>query len=490
MNTKTALLNGSQAAEADRLSIAFGISGIELMRKAGKAVAYEIMNRWSQRPVVVLCGPGNNGGDGFVAAEQLSEAGWDVRIGLLCTKECLTGDARHYADKWLKTIEPLAPDVLAGAELIVDAVFGAGLSRAVEGLARETLIAADKIGCPIIAVDVPSGIMGDTGENMGAIKADITITFFRKKPGHLLLPGKYLCGDVIVADIGIPPSVLNTIEPNTFENSPELWLDALPKPQGDGNKYTRGHALLYGGYPVTGAARLAAHAAARIGAGLTTIAVHQVGFPIYATALTSVMVKPLNIPGDFNVLLDDKRFSAFLIGPGAGRDNEVRIMVLAMLGAGRPVILDADAISMFQDDVAALKKAIIYPCIMTPHEGEFERLYTLEGDKLTRARAAAKDSGAIIVLKGADTVISSPDGRAIINANGPPTLATAGAGDVLSGLILGLVTQGMDPFLAAAAAVWLHGAAAEAFGPCLIAEDIAEMLNYVFKHLRPETVHD
>jgi NAD(P)H-hydrate epimerase len=396
----------------------------------------------------------------------------------------LKGEAHHHAERWRGAVEPLTPAALEGAELVVDAIFGAGLSRALEGPAEETLAAAAQKGTPIVAIDVPSGVMGDTGEVLGAVAVVLTVTFFRKKPGHLLLPGRLLCGDVIVTDIGTPPSVLDTIMPKTFENDPALWLAHLPRPKSGGNKYSRGHALISGGYPMTGAARMAARAAARAGAGLTTIAVTEIALPIYAAALTSIMVRPIAAPADFDRLLEDRRISAFLIGPGAGVGEETRSRALAMLGSGRATLLDADAITSFQDDPEALDRAIVDACVVTPHEGEFKRVFDASGDKLQRTRAAARRSGAIIVLKGADTVIAAPDGRAIINANAPPTLATAGSGDVLSGIVLGLLAQGMEPFLAAAAAVWLHGAAAVAFGPGLIAEDLPDLLPSVFRRLQ------
>ena len=277
--------------------------------------------------------------------------------------------------------------------------------------------------------------------------------------------------------------MLEQIAPDTFENDPGLWLSDLPVPHDSGNKYTRGHALLLGGYPMTGAARIAARAATRAGAGLTTIAVPEVAMPIYAAALTSIMVQPLAVPEDFDRLLGDGRFSALLIGPGAGANVETRVRALAMLATGRPTLLDADALTAFQDDPSALERAIVGPCVLTPHDGEFRRLFDPSGDKLTRTRTTARRSGAIIVLKGSDTVITAPDGRAVVNANAPPTLATAGSGDVLSGILLGLLAQGMGPFLAAAAAVWLHGAAAAEFGPGLIAEDLPDLLPGVFRRL-------
>jgi NAD(P)H-hydrate epimerase len=483
MHSQTVLLDVRQMGEADRLTIAAGTPGDVLMENAGAAVAQAILKRWSARPVIVLCGPGNNGGDGFVTARHLVASGWSVRLALLGPRDRLKGDARHHADRWSGTVEPLTPALLDGAELVVDAVFGAGLSRALEGPAAATLAAARAKGLPIVAIDVPSGLMGDTGEALGAIAAVLTVTFFRKKPGHLLSPGRLLCGEVVVADIGTPLSVLDAILPKTFENDPALWWAHFPQPAEGGNKYTRGHALISGGYPMTGAARMAARAAARAGAGLTTIAVPAVALPIYAAALTSIMVHPIAVPDDFNRLLEDSRISAFLIGPGAGVGEETQTRALAMLGTGRATVLDADAITVFQDDPAMLDRAIVGACVMTPHEGEFKRVFDASGDKLSRTRTAARRSGAVIVLKGADTVIAAPDGRAIINANAPPTLATAGSGDVLGGILLGLLAQGMEPFVAAAAAVWLHGAAASAFGPGLLAEDLPDLLPGVLRRL-------
>jgi NAD(P)H-hydrate epimerase len=483
----TALMRVAQMVEADRLTIAGGTAGALLMQNAGEAVAEEILQRWSPCRVLVLCGPGNNGGDGFVVACVLAAAHWPVRIALLGPSDRLTGDAKIHAARWAGPIEVLAPAAVADAELVVDAVFGSGLSRALEENVTLTLAAARRRGAPLIAIDVPSGVMGDTGESFGAVAAHCTVTFARKKPCHVLLPGRDLAGDVVVADIGTPSSVLDGIAVDAWENDPALWLRELPRPTSGGNKYSRGHALLVGGYPMTGAARMAARAAARAGAGLTSIAVPDIALPIYAGALTSIMVHPLSRPEDFTQLLGDSRYTALLIGPGAGVDEITRARARAMLRTHRAVLLDADAISVFADRVEELAAAIHGPCILTPHEGEFARLFRASGDKLSRARSAARVSGAVIVLKGSDTVIAAPDGRAIVNSNAPANLATAGSGDVLGGVILGLLAQGMDGFLAAAAGVWLHGAAAADFGPGLLAEDLPDLLPGVLRRLDTKT---
>jgi NAD(P)H-hydrate epimerase len=472
--------------EADRAAVAAGTSGSVLMQNAGEAVVREIIRRWSPRPVTVLCGPGNNGGDGFVAGIALAAAGWPIRIALLGNPEDLRGDARLHAMRWSGRIDAVTPAAIDGAALVVDALFGSGLNRRLDSLVLETLSAVARLKLPLVAIDVPSGVMGDTGESLGAAAAACTVAFVRKKPGHVMLPGRDLCGEILVEDIGIPSAVLESLSIDSWENDPSVWRAYLPTAKSSANKYTRGHALLCGGYPMTGAARMAARAAARVGAGLTTVAVPGIAFSIYAATLTSIMVQSLTTNGDLTRLLADSRYTAFLIGPGAGISDATRESALEMLGTARPVLLDADAISVFASKTAELARAIRGPCVMTPHEGEFARVFDGTGDKLSRARAAARLSGAIIVLKGADTVVAAPDGRAVINTNAPASLATAGSGDVLGGLILGLLAQGMEPFAAAAAGVWIHGAAAARFGPGLIAEDLPDLVPAVLRDFEYE----
>jgi NAD(P)H-hydrate epimerase len=483
---QTALLSVAQMTAADRAAIAAGIPGVLLMQNAGSAVAREVARRWSSRPVTILCGPGNTGGDGFVAAATLAKDGWPVRVALFGRKEDLSGDALLVSKLWTGGVEAMTPVAIEGSAIVIDALFGSGLNRALDGPVADTLNACGQRRLPLVAIDVPSGVMGDTGASVGAAQAACTVTFARKKPGHVLFPGRALCGEVVVADIGIPSGVFDSLGIDTWENAPSLWLAQLPRAESAGNKYTRGHALLCGGYPMPGAARRAARAAARVGAGLTTIAVPEIAFPVYAAALTSIMVQPLAQHSDLTRLLSDSRYTAFLIGPGAGVNAATRGTALDLLATRRPVLLDADAITVFASKAADLKEAIRGPCIMTPHEGEFARVFDVRGDKLGRARAAARQSGAVIVLKGADTVIAAPDGRAIVNTNAPASLATAGSGDVVGGLILGLLTQGMDAFLAAAAGVWIHGAAAASFGPGLLAEDLPDLVPAVLRTLEHE----
>jgi hydroxyethylthiazole kinase-like uncharacterized protein yjeF len=442
------LLTAEEMGLADRLAIEAGVPGAELMEHAGRGVADEVSSRFPDAATVaVLCGPGNNGGDGFVAAHHLMERGYRVRLGFDGDPARLPKHAAAMAARYAGPREPLSPELVAGADVIVDALFGAGLGRPIEGKFAALVEAANKSGAPIVAVDVPSGIDGTTGEVRGvAIQALATVTFFRLKPGHLLLPGRLYCGAVRLIDIGIPDSVLLTVKPNTFANEPALWLPEYQWPTVEGHKYLRGHAVVASG-PIysTGAARMAARGALRIGVGLVTVA-----SPREALA--------------------------------------VNAMVLAALGAKPSVVLDADALTSFADDRDTLFEAIKSreaPVVVTPHEGEFARLF---GDvpgaaKVDRTRTAAARAGATVLLKGADTVIAAPNGEAAIDAAGTAWLATAGSGDVLGGMVLGLLAQGMTGFLGASAAVWMHGKAAEMFGPGLIAEDLPEMLPHVLRAL-------
>ena len=482
------LLGVAETYRADRAAIASGIPGTALMEAAGAAVADRIRARWTPRPVAVLCGPGNNGGDGFVAARLLAERGWPVSLALLGLRRALKGDAAAAARRWPGPAAPLSPAALDGAALAVDAVFGAGLDRPVDGAARAALEALAAAAVPSVAVDVPSGVSGDSGAVLGAAApAALTVTFFRRKPGHLLMPGRALAGEVHVADIGIPDGVLAEIAPRTWENGPALWRAALRRPALDGHKYDRGHAVVAGGAAMTGAARLAARAALRVGAGLVSVVCPPEAAPVHAADLASFLVVPASAPAELGRYAARRRGDAVLVGPGAGAGARTRLLVRAAARAAKPLVLDADALTAFAGDRAALFDAILgLPALLTPHEGEFARLFDAGGAKTDRARAAAASSGAAVLLKGADTVIAAPDGRAAINANAPPTLATAGSGDVLAGLAVGLTAQGIAPFEAGCAAAWIHGAAAGRFGPGLVADDLPGLVPPVLAALYAE----
>ena len=482
---KFALLTPLQMGDADRVTKASGIDGFGLMEAAGSAVAVAVGARWPMRPVTMLCGPGNNGGDGFVAARHLEAAGWPVQLALLGSRDKLSGEAAHAASLWKGPLVPFSPESLEGAGIVIDAIFGAGLSRPLDGKALAMVESLKVRGIPVCAVDVPSGIDGASGIILGAAApAALTVTFFRKKPGHLLYPGRGLCGDVEVADIGIPARVLDKIVPNTWENGPDLWLGGYPWPQAEGYKYKRGEVLVLGGEAITGASRMTAKAASRAGAGIVTLAAPARVWSIYATSLIDEIVHSFDGLKEFEALLADRRRNVIAIGPGAGVGASTRQFVLAALATKRVVVLDADALTSFAEAPQDLFQAIVGPCVLTPHAGEFRRLFHFEGDKLQRTRSAAKQSNAVVVLKGPDTVIAAPDGRAIINSNAPAQLSTGGSGDVLTGFVAALLAQGMPPFEAAAAAVWLHGAAATEFGLGLVAEDLANALPAVLQQLK------
>src|SRR5262245_33874232 len=490
------LLSTAEMAEADRRTIAGGTPGFELMRRAGAAVADAVVAaRPAGTKVAIVAGTGNNGGDGFVAAHLLRERNYRPRVLLVGDASRIKGDAAQARRLWDGAIEPATAENLADAQIIVDAIFGAGLDRPVDGRARAAIEAMNAASVPIVAVDLPSGISGNTGEVCGAaVTAAKTVTFFRRKPGHLLLPGRLHCGDVRVADIGIASAVLPGIAPKTFANAPALWARQFPRLRLDGHKYSRGHAVVVSGAAsFTGAARLAARGALRAGAGLVTIASPRDALAINATASLAVMVRQVDGAGELAAFLGDPRLNAVAIGPGCGVGWRTRDLTLATLAGERAAVLDADALTSFADDAARLVSAIKArphaATILTPHAGEFARLFGKFADisevhvKLEQARRAAVAAGAVIVLKGADTVIAAPDGRAAINENAPAWLATAGSGDVLAGFATGLLAQGMPGFEAACAAVWLHGEAASEFGPGLISEDLPEALPAVYRRL-------
>jgi ADP-dependent NAD(P)H-hydrate dehydratase / NAD(P)H-hydrate epimerase len=475
------LLTCAEMAKADAYAIAHGVPGIALMEAAGRAVALAVMQRHARHDVVVLCGPGNNGGDGFVAARHLREAGWPVRLVLVGDRQALRGDAAGAADAWAGNVEPWSDGLVDRHPLIVDALFGAGLSRPIDGAAA---VAIDRINLddlPVIAVDVPSGLHGDTGEVLGrALRATCTVTFFRGKPGHYSVEGLRRCGDLKVVDIGIPPAAVAEVRPRAWLNAPLLWRHVLRRQDVADHKYARGHLTILGGALATGAARLAALAGRRAGAGLVTIAAMRSTIPALQAAEPGNLIVDADDGTVFQRLLADERRNAILIGPGSGVSDRTKDAVLAALAKRRSVVLDADAISVFATDPDRLFGAIDGPTLLTPHEGEFRRLFPdigAGGGKVERVRRAAALSGATILLKGPDTVIAAPDGRAIVNVHASPALATAGSGDVLAGIAGGLLAQGVTPLAAAAAAAWIHGESARGLSrPGLIAEDLPSLI--------------
>jgi ADP-dependent NAD(P)H-hydrate dehydratase / NAD(P)H-hydrate epimerase len=512
------LLTADEMRQAEQRAIAGGIASLTLMERAGVAVADEAakMVRPGAR-IAVLCGPGNNGGDGFVAARVLAGRGFKVRLACLVPVALLKGDAALMAAKWTGAVEPLElavehlplgiPDEV---DLVIDAIFGIGFNRAFDQTMIKVSMALSNAQVhnqvhnrpPILSVDVPSGVDGTSGAIVGAspdgnaIRATRTVTFVRKKTGHLLLPGRAYAGEIIVADIGIEKNLVE-VNAKAVSNSPTLWEQFYPFPSLESHKYKRGHAVVVSGPAhATGAARLSARGALRVGAGLVTVASPPDAVAANAAHLTAIMLAPFDGARGLAEILSDGRRNAVLIGPGAGVSLATRLLVQVALEFDAACVLDADALTSFtldQDDDAEPVVNHLFSLlaenpqrhvVMTPHEGEFKRLFgDLAGSKLDRARRAAEISGAVVVLKGADTVIAHPDGRAAINGNAPPWLATAGSGDVLAGMIAGLLAQGMTGFDAACAAVWLHGECANEFGIGLIAEDLPEMLPKVLATL-------
>ena len=497
VSTQNTLLTLQEMAYADRLTISRGTPGLTLMHNAGRAVAQAIQKKWSSCPVLVLCGPGNNGGDGFTAAQELWRYGWqNIRLLTLTPLEYLRGDAALAAQEWKGTPPQQAdPESLSSAlqkekdTIVIDAIFGAGLTRELSGLAYILVEILNTFRPRLVAVDIPSGVDGDSGLMKSiAPYADMTVTFCRKKPGHLLLPGRHHAGEVLVADIGIPESIITEIQPRIFENTPRLWIKTFPFPTPMSDKYTRGHAVVVGGNTTTGAARLASCGCQRIGTGMVTLACMPEVSTLYRSVMLSSLVELFSNTDSLASLLSQRRRQSVLIGPGHGLDQKTKDFTQAVLHSGLKCVLDADALTVFEDKPEDLFDMLDSRVIMTPHIREFERLFPIPNPiKWQRVQDATQRCGSIILLKGADTVIASPDGRIAINTNAPPHLATAGSGDVLAGMIVGLLAQGMESFEAACAACWLHGAAAKTLGLGMIAEDIPKALPQVLLHLNQES---
>lgn len=477
------LLTPDEMASVDRMAAESGISSYGLMEQAGRAVAATVLREFpAALRVAVLCGPGNNGGDGHVAARVLADSGVAVEVFLLRDPATLKADAATACANSPLMSQPLDAFVPRPGDVVVDALFGAGLSRTVPEAVAEIMSSVGEAGVPVVAVDLPSGIHGRTGQVLGAaFRARHTVTFMARKPGHLLLPGREYCGTTEVCDIGIPWRIVAAQAGNIAENTPVHWRNALPAPGGNTHKFSRGHLVVFSGRSTaSGAARLSAASGLRTGAGLVTIAAPPSALAVNAAHLTAVMLQRIEDEKALSDWIIDRRLSAFVLGPGFGIGEKARAFALAL--KDRPLVLDADGITTFREQPESLFEAFAAGAphlVLTPHEGEFARLFPdLAADaglgKIERARKAARRANAAIVYKGADTVIAAPDGRALINTNAPPWLATAGSGDVLAGIIGGLMAGGVPTFEAAAAGVWLHGAAGAAIGPGLTAERLAD----------------
>lgn len=496
------ILGVAEHASLDNLAVASGISIESLMENAGRQVANEIAKRWPAGRVFVVCGPGNNGGDGYVAARHLAARGYEVTVKTIGDHRNLPSAAAVMARQWTGPTEPWVNRGSVRMGVYVDAAFGAGLNRAVTEDFAEYWYLVRESGSPIVAIDVPSGLHGDKAAflDQNDWSADLTVTFFRKKPAHVLMPGRKICGEIAVTDIGMPPGLIHALAEVAQEGAlPSLLFAAENgppafdvEPEADAHKYWRGHCVVVMGPALaTGAARLTARAALRTGAGLVTLAGAPDAALVCAQHVTAEMVRAYQGTTELSALLADPRVRAIAIGPGLGRDVAARDAVLAVLASGKTAVLDADALSAFENDPQPLFDAIRNqpdrPVTLTPHDGEFERVFPglrkRAVNKIEAAKMAADKSGAFVILKGADTVIADPGGQVRVNANAPPWLATAGSGDVLAGIVVGFLAQGHQPFSSVCAAVWLHGAAGALGGPGLIASDLPNLVPELLKNL-------
>jgi hydroxyethylthiazole kinase-like uncharacterized protein yjeF len=530
----TELLTAAQMRAIEQAAIASGqVTGPELMERAGRGVVEAVFEEWpdlraTSHRAVVLCGPGNNGGDGFVVARLLKEWGWEVEVFLYGDAEKLPPDSRVNYERWLAMGEVRALAIAhfprlheVHTDLFVDALFGTGLSRQPVGELSEVLV---HIRCAIwpyerslrkpehlVAIDVPTGLCADSGRvidgpasGLAHFRADLTVTFHQPKVGHFIADGPELAGKVVVRDIGLRHGVGGVnrraaAAPKTpTARLVEAWRADFGKE--GGHKYTHGHALILSGPSGRGgAARLAARGALRIGAGVVTVGCPPDAIPENAARLDAVMLRPI---GDADVLarvLEDGRINALCLGPGMGTGDREAGLLAQALSSGRKLVLDADALTLLARDPALV--AALHPgCVLTPHAGEFARAFPDLAEKLAApetkgpayskvdaTREAAARAGCVVLYKGPDTVIADPSGRCAINSaaydRAAPWLATAGSGDVLAGFICGLLARGFGPFDAACAAAWLHVECALSFGPGLIAEDLPEELPRVFRAL-------
>ena len=479
-----AILTVSAMQKADAFAIAHGVSGPRLMQNAGEAAARAIKARWSPRPAAVLCGPGNNGGDGWVVAQDLQRSGWPVTLYSLCDPGELTGDAAWAAQGWTDAVLPLSECRLDDHALIVDALFGAGLNRPLEGEAARLARNSQAFEGVCVALDAPSGLSGDRAVADGPVfRADLTVTFHRFKPAHLLSPGRSMCGETQLCEIGIPEGWSKAASACAEVNDHDLWRIPSAEIELQAHKHSRGRlCVLAGGYGATGAARLAAKAAQIGGAGFVTVLCTQGALNEIASSSASLVPRAYDPEVDFAEALQQHRASAAVLGPGAGLGERLKTQVLAACGLGIPLVLDADALSVFADEPDILFEALHAQCVLTPHGGEFARLFpdltetAFQANKIERSREAARRSGAVVVFKGPDTVIAAPDGAVRVNVHASPRLATAGTGDVLAGLVGAFMAQGQAAFDAASAAVYVHGDAGRRLGAGASVETVLDRL--------------
>ena len=475
------ILSVAEMAAADRAAVAQGTPTPVLMERAGEAVAQAVRTRYAHRPVVIWCGPGDNGGDGYVAARHLRRRGWQVVVEAAYPPS--TDAARWAASRWKGEVRALSCELLPGT-LYIDALFGAGLSRPLEGEVVRLARLAREHSPTIVAVDTPSGVHGDTGRPLGdaAFRASLTVTFHRRKRAHALVEGRQACGEIVVADIGL----LSAEAADLFENDPALWGERFPWPALDAHKHTRGRLKVVSGEAWnTGAARLSARGGLRIGAGAVTVLSPPHALAVNAAHLEAVMLAPFESDAELGIAAEQA--DAVIIGPAAGVGEATARNLEALARTGAALVVDADALTSFRHDPEALFACLDRDDVLTPHPGEFERIFpgllARSPERIAAAREAARRAGAVVLLKGPDTVVAAPDGRAAVSLNGTPWLATAGSGDVLAGFIGGLIAQGMESFEAACAGAWIHAECGARHGPGLIAEDLPGLVPAVLAEL-------
>ena len=458
------------------------------MKNAGKQVFDLIKKNFkNKQPKIVLCGPGNNGGDGFIIAKHLIDHGYKTKVYALLNKKSYKGDAFKALNEYGEKIKKISSFRIKKNALIVDAIFGIGLSRNIKGKLKEIFDQINKSNNCVVSVDIPSGVCSNTGEILGsAIKADFTITFHRKKIGHILGLGKKFSGKIKVVDIGFSREKMNT---QCLENFPNLWIKYFPWKKTSDHKYSRGRAVVYGGQKeFTGAAILSAQAALRIGTGSVKIICSKNTLQIYSIKFPSVLKTEINDICQLERFLKKEKITSILIGPGSGSNKKIKEITKLILRKVKYVVLDADALTCFREDLKSLYSLLDKNKIITPHLGEFHKIFPKINKNLNsidKALNAVKLIKSNIVLKGPTTIIASYNKKIVINNHSSSELAVIGSGDVLSGIIASLIGQKkMNPFLAGCAATWLHGDIAKNYGKGLIAEDIVRGIAAALKRLK------
>ena len=482
------IVTASEMYRAEESAARAGVSKLELMENACQSIVSEITSRWTPRKTLVLCGPGQNGGDGLGVACLLQQRRWIIDVVRCFPDKGFEGNAQIMSERWGGPWMDEESVRLEDYALVVDAVLGIGLKRELEPRLSSFFEKINALNIDVVAVDIPTGISSGTGDVLGgSLHANLTVTFGWPKPGHFLLPGKDICGQIVVSDIGVTEENL-TLEARAIRvNGPNLWLDKIPRIKPEAHKYHRGHSVIIGGGSTnsTGAARLAAEASLRSGSGLATLWVPSDALADYSSAPAAILLEGRAELPQMSEFLADDRKNVVLIGPGCGVSEETRILTKKILSSSKKVVLDADALTSFSANPTILFDLISSDTVLTPHSGEFAKLFKelSYGDKISLTRAAAKTSGAIIIYKGNDTVIAEPGGKAVVNFNAPTNLATAGTGDVLSGIVSGLLAQGCSPFAASCISVWCHSRAASYGGKGLIADDLLQKIPKVFQEL-------